>query len=245
MDLAEKDLFGKGGGYTEIVHALTGMSVQDIRLDTGANTHCGKLTESFTKFLFYWSSLLDLETWNIENTKWISSKRADMALLHGDKRYEADLRIGNKPIEVKTGIARFSENRRTDLIEKYGNHGVWETGEDLEKGAVIFHARPTLYEHFLPEIREAGLQAIPYEDFHNHLGFLIEEMKTKAPMYRDVRPITSLDYLLDLHEEVSLHPFLLVRTENNARRHWGMHILSALIGRAQELRDAKFGKIQR
>jgi len=71
-------------------------------------------------------------------------------------------------------------------------------------------------------------------------------MKTKNAMYSSLRPITSLDYLLELHEEVSLHPFLLVRRENTERRDWSKHILHALIERAQELRDerrASFGVI--
>jgi len=240
LDLAEKDIFGKKRAYTEIAHSVTGIPLHSIILNKGAHKNCAELTENFTEFLFYWSSLLGLETWNFDNTQWTEHKGNAINLLHGDKRYMADLRIGNKAIEVKTGIARFSENRRDEIIEKYGNRGVWETGGEVEKGAVIFHARPSLYSHFLPAVKQAGLQAISYEDFHSHLTALIEQMKTKSPMYRDVRPITSLDYLLDLHEEVSLHPFLLVRTENNARRQWGTHILRALIERAQELRDTKF-----
>jgi len=242
LDFAEKDLFGKKDAYIEMVHKLTGIPVHSIRMDDGANVHCGKLTESFTKFLFYWSSLLGLETWNIDNRQWTSSRRGDLALLREDKRYEADLRIGNKPIEVKTGIGRFSEDRREMIVEKYGKPGVWENNNQaVQKGTIIFHARPKLYAHFLPQLKEAGLTAVSYEDFQNHLINLIEKMKDKPMMYCDVRPITSLDYILKLHEETSLYPFLLVRTENNGRRQWGNHILTSLIERAQELRTAKFG----
>jgi hypothetical protein len=252
LDLAETTLFGKKlkQPYTQIVNKLTGIPMNDIKLDNGANTHCGKLTEYLTSFLFYWSSLLDLETWNIDSHQWISTKRADLTLfpegrkIEGEQDYEADLRVGNLPIEVKTGVARFSENRRDDIIKKYGNHGIWATGEPIEKGAVIFHAQPELCDHFLPDIKKASLRVISYNDFHNNLQALIAQMKTKPTMYRDVRPIANLDYLLDLHEEVSMHPFLLVRSANNFRREWYQEILHALISRAQELRDKKFGRMK-
>lgn len=249
LDLSESTLFDEEFmfSYTEIVHKLTGIPAEDVRLDNGSNTHCGKLAETFTKFLFYWSSVLGKDTWNIDNTQWISSKRPDLALLpEGEKTeneqgYEADLRIGNLPIEVKTGVSRFAEDRRDGILKKYGNHGMWESGEPLEKGAIVFHARPSLYEHFLSAIEEAKLQVISYEDFHDHLESLIGCMKKKSSMYRDVRPITNLDNLLKTHEEASLHPYLLVRTANSFRRAWIQEVLSALIVRAQEYRNVNLG----
>ena len=239
LDLAEKDLVRKEA-YTEIVTRLTRLPVKSFSLGGIENKARGELTEEFTEFLFFWSSLVGTDTWGVDSSNWISSKRKDLAFLHGDTRYEADLRVGDKAIEVKTGIGKLSEETGRILL-KYGNHGVWEnTGEDVKKGAIIFHKRQKLYANLLPAIKEAGLTVVSYADFHDRLGLLINEMKERPKMYRDVRPITSLDTLLDLHQEVSLNPYLLVREENKARRQWVHHILISLIERAKELRTQKF-----
>lgn len=238
---AKTDLLGKKETFEEVVHRLTKIPSDDIHLGSGAQKKCAELTEDFTAFLFYWSSLLGLETWGFDTNNWIYHEKEALRFSPGEDR-RADLRVGNRAIEVKTGIAKFSEERKEEIVAKYGNNGVWQTGEPVEKGAVFFHAKTKLYEHFFPAVLAAGLQIITYEDFHRYLEQLVIEMKKRASMYRDVRPITNLDYLVNLHREVSLHPFLLVRTENNFRREWSKSILEVLIERAQELRDQKFGE---
>ena len=238
LDFAQKDLFGKKENYTQVVHRLTGLPLQDVKMNSGASKNCANLTEDFTSFLFYWSSILGLKTWDFDNDAWISHTGNAVRFFHGDKRYESDLRIGNQPIEVKNALGRFDEGRLEEVIRKYGNDkGEWQTGESMERGAIVFHADPRLYKHCVKPITDTGLRVITYTNFHNHLIKVISEMKKRNALYRKVRPLTNLDYLIDLHEEVSLHPFLLIREGLSTRREWSEHMLKALIDKSQEIRN--------
>jgi len=239
MEFGKLDLFKKKEPYTLIVHRLTGIPINDIRMDQGSQVNAGFLTENLTGFLFYWSSILGLNTWSFDTTQWITYKENDLKFKHNGDNYKADLRIGNQAIEVKTAIGRFKAEK--EILKKYGhNHAVWSNNEKpVEQGAVIFHAKPILYQHAIQPINEAGLGVIGYDDFHDHLIKVVDQMKKRSSMYRDVQPITNLDYLVALHEEISLHPFLLVRKGNKEKREWFNHILKSLIIRAQELRNKK------
>lgn len=246
LDFARGDLFDKRETYTETVSRLTGLPAEDIKISEGANKKCSELIESLTEFLFYWSSLLGIDAWGFNLDKIHHTKYA-ARFKHKDngKMYEADLRIGNSAMEVKAGVGKFS-NERKSIKEKYGKDGcVWETGEDVEKGAFIFHAKPSYYRHFAHQIKEMGWPLITYKDFHEHLRRLIKVMKEKHSMYKGIRPEIRLDSIIDLHEEISLHPFLLLRNGNRERRAWIHHALEALIEKAQELRSEDSIKCQK
>ena len=73
---------------------------------------------------------------------------------------------------------------------------------------------------------------ITYEDFHESLKELIHEMKKVPMLYRKRRPMMRLDHIVDLHEEVSLSPFLLVREGNRPIRIYAQYVLRDMISSA-------------
>lgn len=232
MDIEEEDLFGFKRTYVQRASSLTGLAPGEIKLDTGAKTNSACLTELFTDLVFRMSALFGEPVFGIDPKLPILDKRTDLEFLHHDHEHRADLRIGNIPIEVKNYIAvRFCRSQRADLLEKYTqDNSVWKNdGARLEKGKVIFHCPERAYASIEHDLEKEGLKIVPYETFHRKLRGLFDRLRETDLVYRE-----NLEYLLELHEEISLSPFLIVREGNRARRRWSTFLLREIIKTIEE-----------
>jgi hypothetical protein len=234
--------------HAKRVSELTGLPEDSISLNTGQKCKKSHIEELLTNFLFQWSFLLGNPVFGFEpQTKIFDGETKRAFRIRAEDNGElclSDLRLGNTAIEVKSYSHRMDKPNRENLIKRYGSgNSSWsDNGCDLENNVVIFHCQNAIYSNIAPKLHKAGIRVISYEEFHEELKKLIGEMKTKSSMYRDVRPICSLDYLVDLHEETSLHPFLLIRAENSDRRELSSCILQSLVDRAKELKLKQGGK---
>ncbi len=150
------------------------------------------------------------------------------------------MRIGNQAIEVKVGGNVFLERDIKDLLIKY-TPGVnfWETGELMGSSLVVFHKRRDLYEDIVPSLESAGINILGYDQGHDLLKEIILGMKKNfMGEIKQIRPrIHNLDYIVELHETISLKPTLLVRAANEHKRKWSSDIVNRLIVFAEEIQN--------
>ena len=235
--LADSGLFRKAGNYTKIVMKLTGLRKDDI-IDSRIGKDNARLTEELTEMFFEWAFLAELELSDFIKKGEVYSSGEMVKFSYNKKEGRADLRIGNQAVEVKTGMGNFDSPRALDLIEKYATgKKLWYNEEPLDASLVIFHQRKELYEEMFLSIKNAGINIMSYEQFHSCLAELISLIKGDYKHeINEIEPrIHNLDYLVELHEEISLRPGVLMRKGNLDRREWSHKLLQSLAEKARQL----------
>ena len=235
-----KHLFGsRTKGYTKTVEKLTGLKRNDIGIPTRYSNYFGRFGEKLTHFLIEWARLTDVDLSEYFSDGPIYTNGGKTKFLFDGSDCIADLRIGNQPVEVKTGLTDFCEGHPEEFIRRYKpGENCWLTGEPLESSVVICHQPPKLYEKHRPSFEQAGICVVGYEVFHGLLAEVVARMKTEyAQQLKELQPrMFSAFYLVRLHEELSLAPTFLARPGNRQRRDWSYSVLESLIDKAQELK---------
>ncbi|MBI2047498.1 hypothetical protein HYT26_05060 [Candidatus Pacearchaeota archaeon] len=232
-----------GSSHTKIVMNLTNLRKEDITGSRIKNDNAA-LAEELTEMFFKWAFFAGLELDFIKKGE-VYTNGKEVKFLYNEKTSRADLRIGNQAVEVKTGLGYFCKERTLDIIEKYGKgEKPWHTGELLGRRLAIFHQRKELYEHALDEIEKAGIKTMGYDEFHSCLTELVGLMKKNfQDKISSIKPrVHNLDYIVGLHEEISLKPCVLMRRGNDARREWSHYLLKSLSEIAREIQTKEKNK---
>jgi len=215
--------------YTQTVMALTGLKRKDIEVSVKARKEIAKISEALTGFLFSWAPLVGVDLEDIINEEGeivrnYDKGRTDILKFnytdnHGERVYGLpDLRIGNTAIEVKNGFFVPTKKMVEDLVRRYAHEkNKWSDGNKMTDNVLVLNQRDSLYLKYLDEIKDAGIRVFRFEDFNERLKEVIRRIKTDFKgEIAEFRPrIHSLDYLVDIHEEVSLRPATLVRGEDH------------------------------
>lgn len=226
--------------FDDVVKEISGLRKEDIESCRGSRTPMANLSEELVHFFFLWNCLLGIPLGRHTPKGEIHKVGHERMFGYGEKDCQADMRIGDVAVEVKSGMARFKDKQLQDMLGRYTpNTNFWLTGEPITESSVVFHSKPVFYSHTLPRIKEAGIQVIEHEWFSEKLRQLIKSMKqTHADVIRDIRPrIQSLDYILALDHELVFSPFLLMRPSNRERREWSRDLLRNLSEKAKELQN--------
>jgi len=152
----------------------------------------------------------------------------------------ADIRIGNQPIDIKSGLIKLSKEDSEGILDRYSlGKNRWDDGQPLEDSILIFHTVPSFYSKYIPQLKEAGITIRTYEWFTERLKAIVPEIRRNyGDAIENVRPrIGDLDFLLALNEELAFKPGLLMRKSNSERRESAWPTLRDLALKAQELQD--------
>jgi hypothetical protein len=242
---SQQNLFENGGEGKEKPHYTFGKFVERLvgrvrPIAKGARKLMGNLSEELVHFYIRWARLIGHRLPGFSSGE-IYRPGAERFFIYGeDKRGIADIRIGNQPIEIKSGLSEPTRRDLADMIDKYtpGNNR-WEDGEPMEDSVIVFHTRPSFYSRILDQIKEAGITVRTHEWFTERLGALIPEVRRNyRDAIRQVRPrIGGLDYLLALTNELVHMPGLLMQVANSERRGWTWDVLRSMALKAKELKN--------
>lgn len=227
--------------YVKTLAKLTNLPKEVIATPPRKTTQIGFLGEELTHFFLEWASLIGNLPDCFTNADIYSGRsNATKFIFLGDNKY-SDLRIGDsQPIEVKTGYSKSTTSQKEFKIflDKY-SQGVWETSEPLENCVLVYHRRDTPDKSQLAEMNNRGMSFMGFSDFHPLFRETVEEIKLSyANEIEDIKPrIHSLDYIVELHEEVSLRTAVLMRSGIHDRLRYSRELARAFAKRAQELRN--------
>jgi len=109
----------------------------------------------------------------------------------------------------------------------------------MDSSLVVFHKRRDLYEDIIPSLESAGINVLGYDQGQDLLKEIVLGMeKNFIREIEQIRPrIHNLDYIVELHKDMSLKPTLLVRDANEHKRKWGSDIVNRLIAFAEETQN--------
>lgn len=238
-------LFGNGEEGKEKPHYTFSKFVERLvgrvpPIAKGAKKLMGNLSEELIHFYIRWARLIGHRLPGFSSGE-IYRPGAERLFIYGEgKRGIADIRIGNQPVEIKSGLSEPTRKDLADMIDKYTpRKNRWEDGEPMEDSVIVFHTRPSFYSRFSDQIKEAGITIRTHEWFTERLQALIPEVRRNyGDAIRQVRPrIGGLDYLLALTNELVYRPGLLMQVANFERRGWTWDVLRSMALKAKELKD--------
>ena len=228
-------------GFTETIMRLTKLRREDIDMKGANSKRNATILEHLTEFLLGWAPLLGVDVSDFVDGSNISDLRRgklERSFTYDDeKRGEADLRIGNRAIEVKGGFVQFSDSH--ELLLRYApGLNSWIDGEKMDSSLLIFHQEEWMYKKILEDLKNAGVDVLGYGQFHDSLKKVIKGIEREYPQEtREMKPrIADLDYLIRLHEELSFSPCNLMRANSVHRREWTLGVISGLNSLAREIK---------
>jgi hypothetical protein len=220
---------------SEAVSNITGFPLSQCSISMGANKRLSVIPEGLTSFLLHWSRILNVQPFGFDLDQ-EPPHIGEVLFLQGEQEYFSDFRFGNSPVEVKNAFTHFNNRRIAEINRKYvPESSRWKDGKSLEDLVLFFHAPMENYSSSLDRIEVPLRQIIHYKDFHEELKKLITKMKRVSHLYHEVRPLCNMDDLIELHEESSLHPFLLIRDGNTHRLNWHREVLKEMNKKARQL----------
>src|SRR3989338_4042029 len=223
--------------YTGVIGALTGLNTQDISLSQVARKEYAEIAENLTHLMFLWAFKTGVKLPFASPDK-IYARGYPVHFNYGEERGYADLRLGlgegtrNQAVEVKTGVHASTKFQLEEIVGKYvPGKTRWKSGEVMNDILVVIHEDPERSEEMCSHLKEKGIKLIDYPVFHQYLEQVIGKMKQDySAQIAEIRPrLHNLDYLLSLHEKISLKPLILLRESNSEEREWALSVLRSLI----------------
>lgn len=224
---------------SEAAARITGLPSSEFSLSMGANKRLSVITEGLTSLMFNWSHIVDFQPFGFNLIQEPPHLKSTL-FLQEEKEYFADFRIGNTPIEVKNVLTSFNNGGITEINNKYcPEKSRWKDGDNLRDLVLVFHAPKPSYASYLEKLDVPIRTIIHYNDFHSELKELVTKMNKSNGAYKDVRPSCNLEDLVKLHEEASLHPFLLIRDGDIQRLNWYREVIRRMVVQARQIINIK------
>lgn len=223
---------------------------KEVEISRTASKQNSILGERFVEFLLSWGYLTGTLSKFMERTGlceedfvFNTSRGGSARFRYNGDQYEADLRIGNRAIEVKTFHRIFGSRDTKRLLLRYDqrrNAPKWEDGEQLEFPSVVFfNSVSDCYSKSRREIEDHGLVVITFEETQELLKKVLTTMQKdfSDSFYQTCPRVYTPDNLATTFEEVSTHPYLILRSCYENQRLLVISQLESLIKQAHAIQN--------
>jgi len=225
------------GGYYKVLEDLTGIRKKDVEIGPKEKKLYGAIAEDLVRFLVLWGGITQTITDTIPLGLPDSLKEARLRYTYnGGTNAISDLRIGNHPIEVKAGRQKIGPKEVNDLVERYGNNKTrWSTGESFA-GATIFFIKPKrTYKDAVKTLEENGITVVGQDWINSKVKQVVKIMKKDfSHSLEGLNPVADLEQIVELSDQISHRPDVLLRRANGELSQWSHDMLRALIERGYE-----------
>jgi hypothetical protein len=231
--------------YTKFVASLTGLDKHDIEMSQSFRNNIGSISENLTAFIFSWAPIVGVDLEGIIDLAddEIIMNSHETAYRFGDnarKKGLADIRIGNQGVEVKGGGIKFSPRAINSLIEKYHPGTYWEDGEKVISNLIVFYNPTCIDSQQKEQLESEGIKVLMPDKVKEILKKVIKGAKAFESDIEEVRPrVHSLDNLLEIYDELTQKPFMLLGSKNEEKSIYAAELLKSLIEKAKEKRGKK------
>lgn len=230
--------------FNEVAAKLSGISQKEIEGIATGRKQCGRLAQKFAEFYLLWAvrSGYDPLNLNLPGIEQIYFN-TDVTTYHYDyqgdvKKGWTDGRLGNRPIEVKTGTTPFVGATLEIFLAKYANpKNEWTDGQPMLPGIAFFHQDTKHVREARRKIEEAGLTFVDYKSFHSALQSLFQHLERKYTSVLEMsEPAVNVPALLDAHTSLALEDRLFAFSHPGFETHrlWIRKMLDSLIGGAEQ-----------